>query len=106
VRFTDWADRWLSGLRREETTRKTYSTSLEYAKAVFGKKPLRKLTPADVRAFLEHIERVNHKRKPPRKVSSTTLLKHLRHLGVCLQAARAERLITENPVQISLTAVL
>jgi integrase len=100
VQFSEWADRWLEGLRREETTRRTYRSSLEYAKQVFGTKSLRRLTPSDVRSFLEHIERVNKKRRPPRKVSPTTLAKHLRHLAACLQAAKTERLIAENPVRL------
>jgi len=100
VAFAEWADRWLDGLRREETTRRTYRASLEYAKQVIGRKPLRKVTPSDVRAFLEHVERVNRSRKPPREVSPTTLAKHLRHLAACLQAAKSERLIAENPVRL------
>jgi integrase len=100
VGFSEWADRWLAELRREETTRRTYRSSLEYAKQAFGKKPLRKLTTSDIGAFLDHVERVNRARKRPREVSPTTLAKHLRHLGACLQAAKAERLIAENPVRL------
>jgi integrase len=100
VSFSEWADRWLAGLRREETTRRTYQSSLGYAKQVFGAKPLRKVTTADVRAFLDEVERTNRARKRPREVSPTTLAKHLRHLGACLQAAKAERLLTENPVRL------
>ncbi|MGZ4334871.1 MAG: tyrosine-type recombinase/integrase [Gaiellaceae bacterium] len=100
VRFQDWCDRWLSELRREETTRRTYASSLQYAKRAIGNKPLRKITTTDVRQFLEYVERTNRDRKPPRKVSPTTLAKHLRHLGACLQAAKAERLIAENPVRL------
>jgi hypothetical protein len=51
VAFSGWADRWLAALRREETSRRTYRSSLAYAKQVFGTKPLRKLTASDVRAF-------------------------------------------------------
>jgi integrase len=98
VGFSEWADRWLAGLRREETTRRTYAASLGYAKQALANKLLRKLTPSDVRSFLEYVERVNRDRK--RAVSSTTLAKHLRHLAVCLQAAKAERLLTENPVRL------
>jgi integrase len=100
VSFSDWADRWLAGLRREETTRWAYRSSLDYAKQVFGGKSLRKLTTADVRAFLDRVEEANRARKRPREVSSTTLAKHLRHLGACLQAAKAERLLAENPVRL------
>jgi len=100
VDFSEWCDRWLAGLRREETTRRTYRSSLTYAKQAIGKKPLRKVTTSDVRAFLDHVERANRSRKRPREVSSTTLAKHLRHLGACLQAAKAERLIADNPVRL------
>jgi integrase len=98
--FSEWADRWLEGLRREETTRRTYRASLEYAKQVIGRKPIRKVSTSDVCAFLDHIEQVNRSRERPRDVSPTTLAKHLRHLGACLQAARAESLIAENPVRL------
>jgi len=100
VTFAEWCDSWLSGLRRKETTRRTYRSSLEYAKQAIGKKPLRKVSTSDVRAFLDHIERTHQLREPPREVSSTTLAKHLRHLGACLQAAKLERKISENPVRL------
>src|SRR5215210_412663 len=100
VSFYDWADRWLSELRRDETTKRTYRSSLTYAKVAIGNKPLRKVTTADVRAYLAYVERANRERKRPRDVSPTTLAKHLRHLGACLEAAKAERLIAENPVRL------
>ena len=101
VGFSEWAIDGLPSLRREETTRRTYGSSLEYAKEVIGKKPLRKVTTDGCPGgSCEHVERVNRARKPPREVSSTTLAKHLRHLGACLQAAKAERLIAENPVRL------
>ena len=100
VNFSEWADRWLAGLRREETTRRTYRSSLAYAKQVIGTKPLGKVTTSDVRAFLDHVERVNRARKRPREISQTTLAKHLRQLGACLQAAKTERLMAENPVRL------
>lgn len=100
VSFSEWCDAWLAGLRREETTRLAYRSSLEYAKQVIGKKPLRRVTTSDVRAFLDHVERTNRSRTPARAVSATTLAKHLRQLAACLQAAKAERLIAENPVRL------
>ncbi len=100
LKFAEWADRWLAGLRREETTKATYKSSLDYARKVFGEKQMRKLTTTDVRAFLDEIERTNRARKKPRDVSPTTLAKHLRHLGACLQAAKIERLVAENPVRM------
>jgi integrase len=100
VPFSDWCDVWLGGLRRKETTRRTYRSSLEYAKQAIGQKPLRKVTTSDVRGFLDHIERVHRLRNPSQEMSSTTLAKHLRHLGACLQAAKLERRISENPVRL------
>ena len=58
------------------------------------------MTTEDVRAFLDHIEKVNKTKTPPREVSSTTLAKHLRHLGACLQAAKLEGKLAENPVRL------
>ena len=100
ITFSEWCDTWLNGLRRKETTRRTYRVLLEYAKQAIGRKPLRKVTTSDVRAFLEHIERVNDSREPPREISQTTLAKHLRHLGACLQAAKLEGKLSENPVRL------
>ena len=57
---------WLAASVVEETTRRTYRSSLEYAKQVIGSKPLRKVTTSDVRAFLDHIERVNRAQTPAR----------------------------------------
>jgi integrase len=96
--FAEWADRWLAELRRKETTRRTYRSSLKYAKDVFGEKRVRKLTTSDVRKFLEHIEQEHRRLKRTHETSPTTLAKHLRQLGACLQAAKTERLIAENPV--------
>ena len=100
VSFAEWADRWLAGLRREETTRRTYQSSLVYAKQVIGSKPLRKVTTSDVRAFLDHIERVNRNRETPRDVSRRRWRSTCGTSAACLQAAKTERLIGENPVRL------
>jgi len=99
VTFGQWADTFLESLRRRPTTKATYAVTLTYARAVFGIKKIRKLRASDVRAFLEHVERSNRSREKPRDVSSATLAKHLRQLAVCLEAAKVEGLIAENPVQ-------
>lgn len=100
VKFETWADQWLANLRRRETTKAVYGVTIEYAKQAFGSKVVRKLRASDIRAFLEHVEKTNQKRKKPRQVSGTTLAKHLRQLGACLEAARREGLIAENPVRM------
>jgi integrase len=96
VTFAQWADTFLAGLRRRSTTEQQYRVTLDYGKAVFGSKLVRKLAAADVRSLLTYVEQANRKRK--RKVSETTLAKHLRQLSVCLEAAKAEGLLSENPV--------
>lgn len=97
--FGEWAGAWLDGLRRRETTKATYRVTIDYAKATFGAKRLRKLGAADVRAFLDHIEQENLRRNPKRPATSTTLAKHIRQLSACLEAARFERHLAENPVK-------
>jgi integrase len=91
-----FASEWLAALRRRRTTRKQYATTLAYARAVFGNKPLRKLTTADVLEFMQHIERENARRR--RNVTETTLAKHLRQLSVFLEAAKRRGLLTDNPI--------
>ncbi len=91
VRFTPFADDWLESLRRRSTTHSNYAVTLEYAKQVIGRRPLPSSTgrrarhPRPHRAGQPH--RRSTKRARPREVSPTTLAKHLRHLGACLQAA-------------------
>jgi integrase len=91
-----FASEWLAALRRRRTTRKQYATTLAYARAVFGNRPLRKLTTADVLEFIRHIERENARRR--RNVTETTLAKHLRQLSVFLEAAKRRGLLTDNPI--------
>jgi integrase len=96
--FSEHADEWLAGVRRRSTTKQNYAVTLGYAKAVFGRKRVEKLTVSDVTRFLAHVERENLSRKPPRTVSEATLAKHLRQLSACLAAARTKGLL-ENPVK-------
>jgi integrase len=100
VGLCDWIDEWLTGFRGKETTRRTYRSTLDYAKAAIGNKPLRRMTPSDVLRFLQHVEKANRNRKRPRDVSPTTLAKHLRQLSVCLQAAVQQGKIDKNPVSM------
>jgi integrase len=95
VTFSAWADEWLAGHRGRSTTRAVYGITLDYARDTFGRKQVRKLKGADVRAFLARIERENERRG--RHVTETTLAKHLRQLSSCLEAARTEGLLAENP---------
>jgi integrase len=102
-RFNAYADRWLEGLRRRETTHRNYSITLAYARRAFGRKAVAKLTPVDIRRMLELIEREYRERQKPKKgehpreVSPTTLGKHLRQLSTCLEGAVAEGLLSVNP---------
>ena len=95
ITFDAWADRWLAGLARKESTRRAYSYTLDYARPVFGRAKVRDLRASDVRRFLDRIRAENE----PREVTPATLAKHLRQLGSCLEAAIAEGYATENPVR-------
>lgn len=95
IPFEDWASRWLGSLQTRETTRKAYEGTLAYAVAVFGRRPVRDLSPADIRRFLAQIGERARGGEP----SAATLAKHLRQLGACLQAAVVEGYAAENPVR-------
>jgi integrase len=106
VRFRDFADEWLAGLRRRSTTIRNYEITLGYAKRAFGSKHVSKLGPAEVRKMFELIEREYRERQKPKKdekpreVSPTTLAKHLRQLSTCLEAAVADGLLARNPARL------
>lgn len=99
VRFDEWADLWIASLRtagRKESTVRVYETTLEYAKDAFGPSmTVREIRPADISAMLNRIAK---KPRTLKKVSQSTLAKHLRQLGSCLGAAAAEGYCDENPV--------
>ena len=100
--FAAWSEKFLHDLRRRDTTRDQYKTTIKFAKETFGEKKLHAIGPADVTAMLERIEaeyRSRHKRcDPERRPSEATLAKHLRQLSVVLEAARMVGQISSNPV--------
>ena len=57
IKFSAWADEWLAAFKGKESTRRVYGTTLDYAKRAFGSKSVRDLHTADVRRFLDLIER-------------------------------------------------
>ena len=87
VTFAEWCDAWLSGLRRKETTRRSYRPSLGVCEA--GDRA--EATPEGDRVGRAGLPRAHRARaqveEAAPQISSTTLAKHLRHLGACLQAA-------------------
>lgn len=98
VPFDEWADRWIASLRtagRKDSTVRVYTTTLEYAKEAFGSMSVRDIRASDVSAFLDAIAK---KPRTLKKVSQSTLAKHLRQLGSCLGAAVSEGYADENPV--------
>jgi integrase len=104
IGFIEWADRWLAGFTGKESSRRSYAVTLVYAKRVFGRTKVRELQASDIRRLLELVRDENAERhrkpgdaRPPRQVSQATLAKHLRNIGVCLEAAIAEGYATENP---------
>jgi integrase len=105
IRYDAWANQWLAGFTGKRNSRRVYSTTMDYAKAVFGSRTVRELEPADIRRFLDHVRQENLSRQKPREdeelreVSQATLAKHLRQLAACLQAAITEGYASENPVR-------
>ena len=95
IGFDVYADRWLAGFTGKANSRRVYATTIDYAKAIFGKAKVRDLDASDVRRFLDAIRAAN----APRKVSPATLAKHLRQLGACLEAAISEGYGERNPVR-------
>jgi integrase len=104
--FDEWSKQWLDSLTAKPSTKKVYSHSIAYAQATFGSVKLRALDTSDIDRFLQTIRRDYTKRhvdrpdEPPRVVSDSTLSKHLRQLGACLQAAVVAGYLDTNPVRI------
>ncbi|MDQ2984251.1 MAG: site-specific integrase [Actinomycetota bacterium] len=91
IPFADWADRWLTSLERKATTVRSYGPTMNYAKGVFGRKPVRRLRPEDVARFNSLLRE--------RGISPSTRAKHLRVLGACLQSAVRHGYSARNPVR-------
>jgi integrase len=103
VRFDAWADEWLEAFTGKENTRRVYGDTVAYGKRAFGSRKVRDLGEADIRRFLALIREANEREgtdeKPARHVSDATLARHLRTLGVCLQAAVSADYAAANPVR-------
>jgi integrase len=89
ITFAAWADKWLAKLRRPNAnTRRSYVSTIDYGKAAFGDKIVRKLTREDVDRFLALMA----------KRSPATQRKHLRVLRSCLKMAVRQGYAARNPV--------
>jgi integrase len=77
VRFSEWADRWVAGLQRKPSTIESYTSTVSIAKAAFGHKPVRDVSPDDVRRLLQTMGHL----------TASTRAKHLRVLSACFAAA-------------------
>jgi len=90
IRFDAFADQWLDGLERKETTKDSYRSTIAYAKDAFGERKVRQIQPSDI-ARLNVVMR-------ERKLSASTRAKHLRVLHACLSAAVSHGYAGRNPV--------
>jgi integrase len=103
VTFSEWVDRWVSGLERaggderKESTKRDYAWMAKHGKRVFGGANLSELTGTDVERFLHALTESGKDRG--QTPTPTTLSKHLRYLHACLQEA-VPRYITSNPVDL------
>jgi integrase len=90
IRFDKFADEWYAALKRpKESTKDGYKTTIDYAKAAFGAKIVRRLGAVDVDHFLATIAHV----------SPSTQAKHLRVLGAMLRAAVKRGYTARNPLE-------
>jgi hypothetical protein len=104
IKFDAWADRWLDGLERKATTVASYQGTLQYAKAVFGEKVVRRLGPQDISRFNGSLKGVVVAKGTPdrreRKLSDSSRSKHLRVVGICLQSAVIHGYAAQNPLRL------
>jgi integrase len=91
IRFSEWGDRWIAALRRKESTRFSYNSTIAHAKEAFGHKPVRRLSLPDVTRFLGLLREQG--------LSESTQAKHLRVLGACLRSAVQHGYAARNPVR-------
>jgi integrase len=91
VAFDVWAERWLASLKRpKDSTKDSYRSTVGYAVAAFGSKPVRRVGPADVDHFLALLAE--------KGLSGSTQAKHLRVLHACLSSATKRGLAARNPL--------
>jgi integrase len=92
LRFEQWADRWVAQLERPQSgTVEGYKRTVRYAKDVFGSKPVRRVTPADIADLLATMRK--------QKLSSSTQAQHLRVLGACFRSAVRHGYAAQNPIE-------
>jgi integrase len=91
IAFADWADAWADALERKSATIASYRSTLSIAKAVFGPKAVRRLTPDDVARFSRLLAE--------RGLSPSTRAKHLRVLSACLSSAGVRHYAGRNVVK-------
>lgn len=98
IKFGQFADEWLGRLERKATTKKSYETTIAYAKAVFGDRTVRSLRAADIDRFNAYLAAVEMHGKPGEGLSASTRAKHLRVLHACLGTAVKRSYAARNPV--------
>lgn len=102
ITFAAWADEWHAGLRRpKENTRRSYVSTLDYARRAFGDKKVRALTVADVERFLSLMVRTVKRdgELVEEPIAASTQAKHLRVLHACLASAVQHECAGRNPVE-------
>ncbi len=105
IAFADWGAQWLAALERKGTTVNGYRSTIAYATATFGPKPVRRLGASDIARFNADLTEIRvrrpdgnggHRKEP---LSPSTRAKHLRVLGACLNSAIRHRYAASNPVK-------
>jgi integrase len=91
IRFDKWGGEWINGLERKEGTKLSYRGTVRLAESLFGHKQVKKITPADIRAFNVALRE--------RGMSDSTRAKHLRVLRKCFSDAVDHGYAAQNPVK-------
>lgn len=99
IRFDEWADKWLAGLKNKPSTIDSYKHTIGYAKQALAPKTVRRLTVGDVKEFLRVCAESRRGKKRELAMSDSTQAKHLRVLGVCLESAVRSGYAASNPVR-------
>jgi integrase len=105
IAFNEWGPKWLEALERKQTSINGYRSTIAYASAVFGHKPVRRLGTEDIARFNRRLAEIRVRRPDGNggtenvPLSASTRAKHLRVLGACLNSAIKHKYAASNPVK-------
>lgn len=89
--FENWSTEWFAALKRPgANTLRSYRTTMDHAKKAFGHKKVRAITGSDIHTMIRNLEESG--------TGSTTIRRHVRVVGSCLDLAVRRGLAGRNVV--------